>query len=140
MKVKITKVSNENNWDKDFLNEIFEVKTYTFNARYWKVKNSNRLILKENSEKIKTSMNTDTILCKCGSPDHKIIIRTDNDEENPIVYLNIHLNKQSFFKRFLNGIKYILGYGLSKHGDYDEFIFDKKHVEKIEKIIEKIKS
>lgn len=75
------------------------------------------------------------LLCSCNSTEHSCIISSIEDE--PVIYLNVHLCKQPFFERLKYGIKYIFGYR-SKYGDFDEFIFDKSHISQFENIIKQL--
>ena len=62
------------------------------------------------------------IICGCYNVEHSIFFRTiDGDAD---VYMSIHLVPLPFFKRLINGIKYIFGYR-SKYGDFDEIIITK---------------
>lgn len=70
------------------------------------------------------------LICECHSKEHQIIISNDED----FAYCSIHLNKLPFFKRLINGIKYIFGYRC-KYGDFDEFLFSKEHINELKKII-----
>ena len=70
----------------------------------------------------------DILICNCSSVEHQIVIR--KDEEDNIVYCEIHLMKLSFLKRLWKGIKYILGYKC-KYGNFEEFIFSKEHGDKL---------
>ena len=49
------------------------------------------------------------------------------------VYCTIHLNPLPWYKRIINGIKYIFGYK-SIYGDFEEFIFDPRDGYKLYKI------
>lgn len=80
----------------------------------------------------------DLLLCQCYSTEHQIIIFYDEDENNegkyPVCYINIHLNKTSFWRRLLYGIKYIFGYR-SKYGAFEEFIINPKDADKLQKVV-----
>ena len=72
------------------------------------------------------------IICACHSPEHQLLIRTiDGDDD---VYLSMYLVPLSFFKRLRYGLKYIFGYRC-KYGAFDEIIITREHVGKIEKIV-----
>ena len=76
------------------------------------------------------------IICACGEPEHQMIFRTiDGDDD---VYVSIYLVKLPFFKRLWFGIKYIFGYQ-SKYGAFDEIIITKKHTGTIEKVLNWLK-
>ena len=75
------------------------------------------------------------LVCACHSCEHQIVIQ--KDEEDNIVYCSMHLIPLPWYKRIINGIKYIFGYK-SCYGDFDEFIFDKSHVEILQEIIKQV--
>ena len=76
------------------------------------------------------------IICGCYNVEHSIFFRTiDGDDD---VYMSIHLVPLPFFKRLINGIKYIFGYR-SKYGDFDEIIITKKDAGKVEKVVRWLK-
>lgn len=64
-------------------------------------------------------MSSTLYTCACASAEHILIL---NDEFSDYLYLQIHLAPQPFFKRLVNGVRYIFG-GRSKYGDFDEIIF-----------------
>lgn len=64
------------------------------------------------------------ILCECSSREHQIIFEYDNEDN--LVYCNIHLVKYRFFKRLKEGLKYIFGYKC-KYGNFEEFVLKKEH-------------
>jgi len=81
----------------------------------------------------------DLILCECYSTDHQIIFLYDDDPEWNSVYLHVHLNPdRGFWKRVINGIKYIFGYR-SKYGAFDEMVISPKDAEYFQKIADKLK-
>lgn len=77
------------------------------------------------------------ILCQCGNTEHQIIFTAFEDE--PEVYMSVHLNKLPLLKRIVCAIKYIFGYK-SKYGDFDEVIIGKDEIHKFEKILEFMKN
>jgi len=64
------------------------------------------------------------ITCACHSPEHSLQFDYDPDENDLFIY--IHLNQLSFFKRLWYGIKYISGYQ-PRYGHYEECFFDNKN-------------
>lgn len=68
------------------------------------------------------------LICECNSVEHQIVFRYD--EEDNYVYCSMHLAKYNFFKRLVNGIRYIFGYRC-RYGDFEEFIFKKEHSKKL---------
>ena len=61
--------------------------------------------------------------CTCSSLEHSFVISYDNE----FTYIEIHLSKKSFLKRFIHGIKYICGYKC-KYGSFDEILLDDKQL------------
>lgn len=85
------------------------------------------------NNKGKAQINDEEILiCACHSTEHQIVIQ--KDEEDKVLYCSIHLSPLPWYKRLINGIKYIFGYRC-KYGDFDEFLFDEKHIDKLKKMI-----
>jgi len=82
-------------------------------------------------------MNKEILTCVCSSAEHQIIIRYDTDENQ--VYANIYLTNLPIWKRIVNAVKYIFGYK-SKYGDFEEFIFDKRDIPALEKVVEHLKN
>ncbi len=76
---------------------------------------------------------TDLLICQCQSPEHQIMFLWD-DDENPAVYMEIHLNKLPFFKRLKYAIKYIFGYKC-KYGAFDEVILKPEDAYKVKDIL-----
>lgn len=94
----------------------------------WLQKN---LIMYKNNDK-------EMLLCDCESSEHVIVVFIDGIETYPMVYFHIHLKKLPWRQRLVHGIKYIFGYQ-SKYGAFDEFIFNKDDVHKLEKMAEYLK-
>ena len=82
------------------------------------------------------NLTNEILICKCDNVEHQLVFRWFADEE--MVYMTTHLYKLPFWKRLWHGIKYIFGYKC-RYGDFDEFIFNKNDVEKLEKIVEHLK-
>lgn len=79
-------------------------------------------------------------ICRCDSTEHQLIFSYFDDDLNErFVYCNVNLiPEQNIWKRIKNGIKYIFGYK-SKYGQFDEFIFKKEDVHKLEEIVKYLK-
>lgn len=80
---------------------------------------------------------TEIIICECCSSEHQLIFRTiynPQDIQNDEVFIDIHLNKKSFWKRLKYGLKYIFGYKC-RFGAFDEIITTK---EKLQNVINKL--
>ena len=77
------------------------------------------------------------MICECSSVEHQIVFSKFEDDD--FVYCMIHLNKLSFFKRLIHGIKYIFGYKC-RYGDFEEFMLGKKNINKLKEIINLIEN
>ena len=76
-------------------------------------------------------------LCECSSCEHQFIVRWDNDDKE--VYISIHLaNYLGFWKRLLEGIKYIFGHKC-RYGQFDEIILRKEDADNLQKIVDHLK-
>lgn len=82
-------------------------------------------------------MESEILICKCGDPEHQLVVTTD--EADKVCYVAVHLISGSFLQRLKYGIKYIFGHK-SIFGCFDEVILDESHVSKLEKIIDYIKN
>lgn len=82
-------------------------------------------------------METDIILCECGSDEHQIIVHHDIEDKE--VYLHIHLTNRSFFGRLIYGLKYIFGYHC-RYGHWDEIVLNEKDSDKFQKIANTLKN
>ena len=86
----------------------------------------------------------DIIICECHSTEHQMLFlySSDKDEktgkEYPMCYTHVNLNKKSFFKRLVYGVKYIFGYKC-RYGAFDEFIFNPEDAPKIQKLVDYLK-
>ena len=79
--------------------------------------------------------NKELFICDCHSTDHQMIVLKEMDEDNPIMYMHVHLVKRPFWQRLKYGLKYIFGYQC-RYGAFDEFIFnpeDRKRFKQISK-------
>lgn len=77
------------------------------------------------------------ILCHCGSPEHQIIARYDQDNElhPPILYLETHLvTSKNILHRVWVAIKYTFGYR-SKFGDWDETCLSKTEAAELRRFL-----
>ncbi len=79
---------------------------------------------------------TEIMLCECSSMEHIVCFGFFEDE--PDVYVSVHLAKHSFWKRLVHGIKYIFGHQ-SKYGDFEEIILGSKQYDKVMKIANHLK-
>jgi hypothetical protein len=77
---------------------------------------------------------SEIIICECNNTQHQMVFHYDEGDSYPTVYVHVHLNKLSFFKRLVYGIKYIFGYQ-SRYGAFDEFIVDNRDLKKFKEIV-----
>lgn len=77
-------------------------------------------------------MENQIIICSCNSTEHQMILSSIEGEKE--VYVHIHLNHLSFWKRLILGVKYIFGY-TSKYGHWEEMILDTSHINQLKKVI-----
>lgn len=80
-------------------------------------------------------MESDLFVCACYNVEHQIIFGYDPKWDE--IYVSIHLRPDNFFKRIKNAIKYIFGHR-SKWGDFDEFIFNDKDIERLKTILNNV--
>jgi hypothetical protein len=88
-------------------------------------------------------MEREFLICECESLEHlacftffddNVVVDNEGTEMNfKYVTLSVHLKKLPFFKRLVNGVKYIFGH-TSVYGDYDEFIIGKEYASKFRKV------
>lgn len=89
-------------------------------------------------------MEREFLICECESLEHlacftfcddNVVVDDEGTEVNfKYVALSVHLKKFPFFKRLVNGVKYIFGH-TSIYGDYDEFIIKKEDAKKFKKVV-----
>lgn len=73
---------------------------------------------------------TKIFICDCHSIEHQCkFYNVDNQ-----IFITIHLQSGSFWKRLIYGIKYIFGYS-SKFGEWDEFIFKNGDLNKLKQFL-----
>lgn len=78
---------------------------------------------------IRKDLDKEYFECECLAPDHRIVLslergfvsKNGDSDWSPIMYLECHLQRDSFFKRLWRGLRYIFG-GRSKWGEYGEFV------------------
>lgn len=77
----------------------------------------------------------DVIICKCNSPNHKIIIRKDTED----IYVYFFLGDFPFFKRLILGLRYIFKLK-NNYGNFEEFILpnDEQTINKLEEILKEL--
>ena len=84
-------------------------------------------------------MEQEFFIYQCNSPEHQLIFTHFSDEVGGDIYVLVHLKPDSLWKRIRNAIKYIFGYR-SKYGDFDEFIFKKEDANKLQAVVDYLKS
>ena len=73
--------------------------------------------------------------CDCSSTEHMVKISFNFDEDDTYLYLDVLLKpERNLFKRFWKALKYLFGHR-SRYGDFDEFLFKKKDVEDLRKVL-----
>jgi hypothetical protein len=80
-------------------------------------------------------MDNKIIICSCNSLEHQMMLWHDKEDNEIILYTEIHLiTYHNFFKRLWYGIRYVFGYK-SRFGAWDEFIFDDENYRKLKEFI-----
>lgn len=78
------------------------------------------------------------LLCECASSEHQMIMRYFNDDDHPVVYVDVHLVKRNLWQRIKYAVKYIFGYK-SKFGAWDEILLGPQHIKSLESVIKHLK-
>jgi hypothetical protein len=81
----------------------------------------------------------DALICSCSSTEHQIILSYIEPEDDPIIYVSIHLTPKSFWSRLLYAIKYLFGYKC-QYGAFDEILLGPEHIDKLQAAINYLKS
>jgi len=76
-------------------------------------------------------------ICQCNSTEHQLIFSYFPDDKE--VYVSVHLIPNRFWKRLINAIKYIFGHK-SEYGDFDEFIFKSEDADKLQSVVNYLRS
>lgn len=76
-------------------------------------------------------MEKDILICQCHNTEHQVLFHYDTEDK--YVYIQVHLNTLSFFKRFEYAVKYLFGFK-SRYGAFSEFIVHQDDAEKFEKV------
>lgn len=79
---------------------------------------------------------TEIMQCECSSMEHIVYFGYWDDE--PEVYVTIHLKKHRFWKRLKYAIKDLFGYQC-KYGAFEEVLLGTKQYDKIMKIANHLK-
>lgn len=74
------------------------------------------------------------IICACNSPEHQLIFRTVEGDEDVEVFVTVHLCKLRWYRRIWEGLKYIFGH-TSIFGHFDEMILYPEHAKQLKKVV-----
>jgi len=77
-------------------------------------------------------------ICECHSTEHQMVFLYGEDEDFPMVYVHVHLNKKSFLQRLKYAVQYLLG-RRSRFGAFEEFIFNPDDAERLQKAVDYLK-
>lgn len=81
----------------------------------------------------------DLFICQCYNTEHQLIF-SYFPEEKEDVYVSVHLIPEyRIWKRIWIAIKYIFGYKC-KFGHFDEFIFKRTDADKLQSVVNYLKS
>lgn len=78
-------------------------------------------------------------ICQCQNTEHQLIFSYFPDDNENEVYVSMHLIPDNFWKRLVNTVKYLFGHK-SKYGDFDEFIFNNQDADKLQSIVNYLRS
>ena len=79
-------------------------------------------------------------ICQCNNTEHQLIFSYFSDDEDKDVFVSVHLLPEyNIWKRIKMAIKYIFGYRC-RYGHFDEFIFKKEDVDKLQTVVNYLKS
>lgn len=85
-------------------------------------------------------MKEELLICECSNVEHQLIFRYFEDEDWKEVYMTTHLSEyNNFWKGLKYAIKYVFGYK-SRYGAFDEFIFRNDDADKLQSIVDYLKS
>ena len=79
---------------------------------------------------------TEVMVCECSSMEH--IVCFGFWDEEPEVYVSVHLRKHNFWKRLKYAIKYLFGHQCN-YGAFEEVLLGVKQYDKIMKIANHLK-
>ena len=85
-------------------------------------------------------MERQLFVCQCENTEHQLIFSYFSDDEDRDLFVTIHLKpERNIFKRIKNAVKYIFGYR-SRFGDFEEFLFKKEDANRLQAIVNHLKS
>ena len=77
-------------------------------------------------------------ICECNSIEYQIVMSYFEDEKE--VYCNVHLKpERNVLKRIIHAVKYIFGHR-SAYGDFDEFIFNPKDADRLQSVVDHLRT
>jgi len=89
------------------------------------------------NQKISSTSVNKLFICRCDSTEHQLIFSYLPDDKE--VYVSVHLIPVIFWKRLINAIKYIFKHK-SKYGDFEEFIFRSEDADKLQSVVNYLRS
>lgn len=89
------------------------------------------------NQKVPCNPVSELFICKCANTEHQLIFSYFPDDNE--VYMSIYLVPDNFWKRFINAVKYLFGYK-SKYGAFDEFIFNNQDADKLQSVVDYLRS
>lgn len=79
-------------------------------------------------------------ICACHNVEHQLIFSYFEDDVDKEVFVSVHLTPEwNIWKRIKMAIKYIFGYKCC-YGHFDEFIFRKEDADRLQKVVNFLKS
>jgi len=82
----------------------------------------------------------DVLICECHSDEHQYLICYSEDDGQPMIYVHPHLiTYKNFWQRLVAATKYVFGHR-TKYGHWDEFIVNPKDADKLQEIVNFLKS
>lgn len=94
---------------------------------------------KDQKVNVPCSSVNELFICQCANTEHQLIFSYFPDDNENEVYVSVHLSPDRFWKRLVNAVKYLFGYR-SKYGDFDEFIFRNQDADKLQSVVNYLRS
>jgi hypothetical protein len=76
--------------------------------------------------------------CHCYSPEHLLTFYHDNDDDLNLIFANVFLLPQPWYKRIWLGLKYIFGYQC-RYGHFGEFVLNPEDTDRFIEMLQKAK-
>lgn len=83
-------------------------------------------------------MEHELLICQCESAEHQVVFSWIEEDGCGDVWMSVHLKSHGFWERLKAGVKHIFGYKC-KYGNFDEMVFKKEDVAKLERVVEYLK-